>query len=131
MTRDEPTSAATNSRQLASHSAFGTAASPGWPIASERTRQRELCEDTLRNFEHRPEAYVSFYESLREMARMAYDHGLGLGLPPLQEDGGELPFEWNMPTARELEHLRVYVYSMRPMRLQRLLAMGPPHPTRL
>jgi hypothetical protein len=36
----------------------------------ERIRQRELWqrEDALRNFEHRREAYVSFYQSLRAMS---------------------------------------------------------------
>jgi hypothetical protein len=76
----------------------------------ERIRQRELWqrEDALRNFEHRREAYVSFYESLREMSRTAYDHGMGLSPPPPEEDDAEVPFEWNMATARKLEHLRLY-----------------------
>jgi hypothetical protein len=46
----------------------------------ERVRERELWarEDTVRNFEARRDAYVSFYEALRKMARTAYDHGMGL-----------------------------------------------------
>jgi hypothetical protein len=86
-----------------------------------RIWQRDLWqrEDALRNFEHRRDAYVSFYESLREMSRTAYDHGMGLSPPPPEEDAAELPFEWNMATARKLEHLRVYASrpsSPRPMR---------------
>ncbi len=70
----------------------------------ERERERDLWarEDELRNFEERRDAYVDFYATLREMARTAYDHGMGLSTPE------ELAFEWNMPAARKLEHLRIY-----------------------
>lgn len=76
----------------------------------ERDRQRELWarEDELRNFEHRRDAYVNFYDSLRRMVRSAYDHGMGLSDPPPQEAEGELPFEWNQEAGRQLEHLRIY-----------------------
>lgn len=59
-------------------------------------------EDALRNFEQRRDAYIDFYATLREMARTAYDHGMGLSEPE------ELPFEWNMAAGRKHEHLRIY-----------------------
>jgi hypothetical protein len=70
----------------------------------ERERERDLWarEDVLRNFEQRRVAYVDFYETLREMARTAYDHGMGLSEPE------ELAFEWNSATYRKLEHQRIY-----------------------
>lgn len=71
-------------------------------------RERWAREDSLRNFEHRREVYTTFYEKLREMARTAYDHGMGLSEPPPDEAEGELPFEWNMPAARQHERLRAY-----------------------
>ena len=66
-----------------------------WVRERERERERWAREDALRTFEQRRDAYIDFYESLREMARTAYDHGMGLSEPPRKEDGGELPFEWN------------------------------------
>lgn len=79
----------------------------------ERAREREVWEreDVLRNFEARRDSYVSFYETLREMARTAYDHGMGLSEPPAEEDEGELPFEWNQATFHKLEHCRIYASS--------------------
>jgi hypothetical protein len=68
----------------------------------ERERERWVREDALRNFEQRRDAYIDFYATLREMARTAYDHGMGLSEPE------ELPFEWNMAAARKHELLRVY-----------------------
>jgi hypothetical protein len=52
----------------------------------ERVREREVWEreDVLRNFEARRDSYVSFYETLREMARTAYDHGMGPSEPPAE-----------------------------------------------
>jgi hypothetical protein len=76
----------------------------------ERARERELWarEDVLRNFEARRDACVGFYEVLREMVRIAYDHGMGLSEQPPDAAEGELPFDWNMAAARKLEHLRIY-----------------------
>ena len=70
----------------------------------ERARERELWarEDTLRNFEQRRDSYVEFYATLREMARTAYDHGMGLSEPD------ELAFEWNRAPYLKLEHQRIY-----------------------
>jgi hypothetical protein len=70
----------------------------------ERERERNLWvrEDKLRNFEERRDAYVDFYATLREMARTAYDHGMGLSA------ADELAFEWNMPAFRKLEQVRIY-----------------------
>lgn len=79
-----------------------------WERERERERERWAREDLLRNFDHGRDAYTSFYETLREMARTAYDHGMGLSEPPAADDAGELPFEWNMPAARKHESLRVY-----------------------
>jgi hypothetical protein len=76
----------------------------------ERARERDLWarEDAQRNFEARRTACVTFYEILREMARTAYDHGMGLSKPPKKEAEGELPFEWNQAAAKKLEHCRIY-----------------------
>jgi hypothetical protein len=79
----------------------------------QRERERWAREDQLRNFEARSDAYISFYESLREMARTAYDYGMGLSdaLTSGEDADDELGiarFEWHMPTVRCLERLRVY-----------------------
>jgi hypothetical protein len=70
----------------------------------ERTRERERWarEDEARTFEHRREAYVEFYESLRDMAHMAYDHGMGLA------ERQQLGDDWQLPTYRKLQHLEIY-----------------------
>lgn len=69
-----------------------------------RERERELWarEEVLRTFEQRRDAYVDFYETLRDMARTAYDHGMGLSEP------AELSFDWHSETSRKLQHLRIY-----------------------
>jgi hypothetical protein len=76
----------------------------------ERVRERELWarEDTVRNFEARRDAYVSFYEALRKMARTAYEHGMGLSEVAAEDQEHELPFEWNQAAFRKLEHCRIY-----------------------
>ena len=79
-----------------------------WVRERERERERWAREDALRTFEQRRDAYIDFYESLREMARTAYNHGMGLSEPPREEDEGELPFEWNQETYRKLQHCQVY-----------------------
>ncbi len=70
----------------------------------ERGRERELWarEDVLRNFEQRRDSYIAFHATLREMARTAYDHGMGLSEPH------ELAFEWNTAAHLKLEHQRIY-----------------------
>jgi hypothetical protein len=85
-----------------------------WEREREREWERWAREDLLRNFEARRDALVDFYETLREMARTAYDHGMGLSdppRPPHEEEEGELPFEWNMTAAQKHEHLRIYASS--------------------
>lgn len=77
-----------------------------WERERKREHERWAREDALRTFERRREAYEDFYESLRTMARTAYDHGMGLSEP--HGDDGELPFDWNQDTWRKLQHLRVY-----------------------
>ena len=47
-------------------------------VAWRREQARWAREDRARTFDHRRAAYSDFYESLREMARRAYDHGMGL-----------------------------------------------------
>lgn len=84
-----------------------------WERERERERDRWAREDELRNFEARREAYISFYEALRETARIAYDYGMGLSPdPPADEDRphelGLVRFEWHTPMARAHERLRVY-----------------------
>ena len=73
-----------------------------WERETERERERWAREDAARTFEQRRDATVDFYESLREMARDAYDHGIGLS------ESEKLPWDWQMPTFRKLQHLRVY-----------------------
>lgn len=72
-----------------------------WNRERERERERWEREDATRTFDHRREAYTGFYESLREMAFDAYNHGMGL------RDDRELG-EWQLPTFRKLQHLRLY-----------------------
>jgi hypothetical protein len=73
-----------------------------WNREREREQERWAREDAARTFEHRRDAYSAFYEAVREMARQAYDHGMGLG------DHNELPFDWQLPIYRRLQHLRLY-----------------------
>jgi hypothetical protein len=72
-----------------------------WTRQQEREREQWEREDQARTFEHRREAYADFIESLRQMAVRVYDHGMGLS--PDQEFG-----EWQLPTFRRLQHLRLY-----------------------
>lgn len=62
--------------------------SDAWTREREREAERWAREDEMRTFEHRREAYADFDESLKEMARAAYDHGCGL------TDESELPWDW-------------------------------------
>src|ERR1017187_4839024 len=48
-----------------------------WARERERERERWERDDQARTFEHRRESYADFYESLKDMARTAYDHGFG------------------------------------------------------
>jgi len=70
-------------------------------VAWRREQARWAREDRARTFDHRRAVYSDFYESLREMARRAYDHGMGL------TEDAELG-QWQLPTFRKLEHLRLY-----------------------
>ncbi|MFC4785371.1 hypothetical protein ACT8ZV_12910 [Nocardioides sp. MAHUQ-72] len=80
-------------------------------LAWSRQQDREQAlwerEDAARTFEHRRQAYGDFYESLKEMARRAYDHGLGLA----DDDGEELPEGWQTETFRLLQRLDLYATS--------------------
>lgn len=73
-----------------------------WQRERERERERWTREDAERTFEQRRDAYADFYESLREMTKAVYDHGMGRA---------ELPSEWNFPTFRKLQHLALYTSS--------------------
>ena|SRR5215831_15482935 len=62
-----------------------------WRREREREREREqerwAREDEARTFGHRREAYADFYESVKALARRAYDHGYGFdGTPELPDD---------------------------------------------
>jgi hypothetical protein len=72
-----------------------------WNREREREQERWAREDVARTFDHRRDAYSDFYESLREMALTAYNHGMGL------RDERELG-EWQLPTYKKLQHLRLY-----------------------
>jgi hypothetical protein len=76
-----------------------------WERERERERERWAREDTARTFDHRRDAYSDFYESLREMALTVYEHGLGL------RHETELG-EWQLPTYRKLQHLRLYATNL-------------------
>lgn len=71
----------------------------------DREQERWRREDEARTFDHRRDAYSAFYGSLQEMARTAYSHGMGLS-----DDTGDpaLPIDWQMPTFRLLQQLRLY-----------------------
>jgi hypothetical protein len=73
-----------------------------WKRQRDREQQQWAREDAARTFEHRRDAYSAFYEALREMARQAYAHGMGLS------DSDELPIDWQLPIYRKLQHLRLY-----------------------
>jgi hypothetical protein len=75
----------------------------------ERTRERERWarEDADRTFSHRRDAYVDFYESLRDMAFAIYSFGMGLAGEP-DENDGRLPPDFQLLTFRKLQHLRIY-----------------------
>ena len=79
-----------------------------WQRERDRERQLWAREDALRNFEQRRDTYVSFYETLRQAVLKVYDHGMGLSVPPPEEDEGELPFEWNQEIAHKLQHLQIF-----------------------
>ncbi|MDG4778692.1 hypothetical protein O7614_03400 [Micromonospora sp. WMMD961] len=73
-----------------------------WQRDRQRERERWAREDEDRTFEHRRESYVSFYESLKVMALMAYEKGYGFHAEP------ELPRDWNRQTFAHLNRLRIY-----------------------
>ena len=61
-----------------------------WQRERDRERQLWAREDALRNFEQRRDTYVSFYETLRETVRNAYEHGLRRPAPArAQTRGGQ------------------------------------------
>jgi hypothetical protein len=64
-------------------------------------------EDAARTFDHRREAYSDFFESLKAMALRAYNHGLGIGNEPPDEDG-DLPEGWQFPTFQKLQRVEMY-----------------------
>ena len=59
-----------------------------WTRERKREAKRWAREDEMRTFEHRRETYADFDESLKDMARAAYDHGRVL------TDETELPWDW-------------------------------------
>jgi hypothetical protein len=73
-----------------------------WQRERRRERERWAREDEARTFEHRREAYVEFYESLKTMARLAYDHGFGFTGEPA------LPQDWHAATFQKLQRLSIY-----------------------
>ncbi|MFG2079525.1 hypothetical protein ACGFI5_04090 [Micromonospora tulbaghiae] len=73
-----------------------------WERERARERERWSREDEARTFDHRRESYVDFYDSLKTMARLAYDKGYGF----LEEP--ELPDDWHMPAFERLNRLKIY-----------------------
>jgi hypothetical protein len=82
-----------------------------WNREREREKERWAREDVARTFDHRRDAYSDFYESLREMALTAYNHGMGL------RDEEELG-EWQLPTYQKLPASSVVRDSVRLPRLR-------------
>src|SRR6266568_4922156 len=78
-----------------------------WARERERERERWAREDADRTFSNRRDTYVDFYESLRDMAFLVYNFGMGLVEEP-DGDDGRLPFDFQLPTFRKLQHLRIY-----------------------
>lgn len=77
----------------------------------ERTRERERWarEDADRTFSYRRDAYVDFYESLRDMAFLIYNFGMGLAGEP--DDEGRPPPDFQLLTFRNLS---TYGFTPRP-----------------
>lgn len=73
-----------------------------WAREREREHERWAREDEARTFEHRRETYVDFYESVRALARTAYDRGYGF------TDNPELPFDWHSEAFGKLASLSFY-----------------------
>jgi hypothetical protein len=78
-----------------------------WSRERERERERWAREDADRTFSHRRDAYVDFYEALRDMAFLIYNFGMGLSEEP-GSDEGRLPFDFQLRAFRKLQHLRLY-----------------------
>lgn len=76
-----------------------------WERGRDSEHERWAREDALRTFEHRRAVYEHFYESLRVMALVVYDHGLGLSEQP---EVGELAEGWQTPAFRQLQNLALY-----------------------
>jgi hypothetical protein len=74
-----------------------------WTREREREREHWAREDAVRTFDQRRDSTVDFYESVREMAFLAYNHGMGLN-----ESAEVLAEGWQLPTYRRLQHLRVF-----------------------
>jgi hypothetical protein len=79
-----------------------------WSRERERERERWAREDADRTFTDRREAYVGFYESLKDMALLIYSFGMGLSEKPDESEKGRLPSDFQLPTFRRLQNLRLY-----------------------
>lgn len=73
-----------------------------WEREREREREKWAREDEARTSEHRRQAYVEFYESVKALARTAYDHGYGF------TEEAELPEGWQSDAFAKLAHLQFY-----------------------
>lgn len=71
-------------------------------LANEQSRRQR--EDDALTFEHRRAAYVEFYEALRKMQLVAYEHGMGLTV----WDTHGLPEGWQTNAFERLQHLGLY-----------------------
>ncbi len=70
----------------------------------EREQARWTREDVARTFEHRREAYATFYEALRDaMARINYLIAWGPGGPDTRLEGG-----WDYHLRERLQNLEIY-----------------------
>jgi len=79
-----------------------------WSRERERERERWAREDADRTFTDKRDAYVGFYESLRDMAFLIYNFGMGLSEQPNEAEERGLPFDFQLQTFRKLQHLRLY-----------------------
>ncbi|MEE3852781.1 hypothetical protein VZC37_20750 [Gordonia sp. LSe1-13] len=78
--------------------------SASWARETQREQERWEREDQRLTFEQRRIVYVDFYEALRRMTLLAYNHGMDLG----DSTAAELPWDWQTEAAEACRRLEVY-----------------------
>lgn len=77
-------------------------------VAWQRQQRQWERDDEARTFDHRRDAYVDFYEQLRDMALIIYNHGMGLSDEPDQVLLDGLPEGFQSSAFRSLQRLQIY-----------------------